>query len=465
MPPELPMTTTRWVNATCLFLLFAGCSGGGNGNPDSSTAGAAGAGGAGGTTGAGGRGGTTGTGGSAGSSGAGTSGGAGTGGSASGGGGVAGSSATGGTGGGASGGAGAGGGGGAAAGSSGRGGASAGSGGASGRGGASAGTGGSGGGGGGTGGASARWTCPTGPFTAPNPSSITLTKVAGVPPFDSFNNNGNNFGNIEGDCWLGDALYVSEIASGNNPPPGRILRVTSTGSVSVAYATSGSNGLAIDLMGRLIGASHTAGAVLAFNLTNMTSTPVVSMYMGNRFDSPNDLTVRTDGTIYFTDPDFQAPSPRPQTMRRVYRLPPGATEPVVVDAARSNPNGITLSLDEAFLYVTDTLGLYRYPINADGSTGAATQIAQSAVPGGDGMAIDCLGNLYVASQQRVVLVNPAGAGTSLGSISMTSVQSVTNVAFGGTNHQTLYVSGQGNGMGSTAMGLYRADLPLPGMPF
>ncbi len=99
-----------------------------------------------------------------------------------------------------------------------------------------------------------------GPFTAPNPSSITLTKVAGVPPFDSFNNNGNNFGNIEGDCWLGDALYVSELASGNNPPPARILRVTSTGSVSIAYATSGSNGLAIDLMGRLIGASHTAGA-------------------------------------------------------------------------------------------------------------------------------------------------------------------------------------------------------------
>ena len=69
--------------------------------------------------------------------------------------------------------------------------------------------------------------------------------------------------------------------------------------------------------------------------------------MGNRFNSPNDLTVRSDGTIYFTDPDFQAPSPRPQAMTRVYRLPPGATEPIVVDATLSNPNGITLSLDEA----------------------------------------------------------------------------------------------------------------------
>jgi gluconolactonase len=302
-----------------------------------------------------------------------------------------------------------------------------------------------------------------GPFTAPNPSSITLTKVAGVPPFDSFNNNGNNFGNIEGDCWLGDALYVSEIASGNNPPPGRILRVTATGSVSIAYATSGSNGLAIDLMGRLIGASHTAGGILAFNLTNMTSTPVVSGYMGKRLNTPNDLTVRSDGTIYFSDPDFQAPSPLPQGVTRVYRLPAGATEPIAIET-RQNPNGVTLSIDEAFLFVTDGQGLWRYPVNADGSTGTATRFAQSAVGGGgDGMGIDCAGNLYVALQQKVVVVDPSGS--MLGTIQMTGVQSVTNVAFGGANHQTLYVSGLGNGMGSTSMGLYRADLPLPGMPY
>jgi len=343
-------------------------------------------------------------------------------------------------------------------------------GGTSGRGGASAGTGGSGasgtgGAGGGTGGATTRWTCPAGTFTAPNPSSITLTKIAGVPPFDSFNNNGNNFGNIEGDCWLGDALYVSELASGNNPPPARILRVTSTGSVSIAYATSGSNGLAIDLMGRLIGASHTAGAVLAFNLTNMTSTPVVSGYMGKRLNTPNDLTVRSDGTIYFSDPDFQAPSPLPQGVTRVYRLPPGATEPIAIET-RSNPNGVTLSLDEKFLFVTDGQGLWRYPVNTDGSTGTATQIAQGAIGGGgDGMGIDCAGNLYVALQQKVFIVDPTGSGTSRGSISMTAVQAVTNIAFGGANHQTLYVSGLGNGTGGSSMGLYRADMPLPGMPY
>ena len=342
-----------------------------------------------------------------------------------------------------------------------------------GTGGGAAGTGGAAGGasgrGGATGAGGATWRCPAGPFTAPSPSTITLTKVAGVPPLDTFNNNGNNSGNIEGDCWFGDALYVSEIAGSANPPPSRILRVTAAGVVSVAYpsagATPGTNGLAIDLTGRLIGASHGAGAILALDLAAMTSSPIVSTYMGNRFDSPNDLTVRSDGTLYFTDPDFQAPATRPQTATRVYRLPPGATTPIVVDAGRSNPNGITLSLDEAFLFLTDGQGLWRYPVNADGSTGAATRIAQSAVTSGDGMGIDCMGNLYVASRQSVVVVDPTGTGTSLGTIRLTSVQSVTNIAFGGANHQTLYVSGLGNGMGATAMGLYRADMPLPGMPY
>jgi gluconolactonase len=447
----------RWLFlvAGCALL---GCSGGG-GTPDASTAGAAGTG----TAGAAGTG-TAGTGTTGGSGGSGN---AGTGGSVGGGAANGGTGGAAGTGGGSGGAGGRGGGAGAVGGSGGTSGGTGGQGGSSGRGGGG-GTGGGGGGGTtGTGGSATRYTCPAGSFTTPNPSTITLTKVAGVPPFDAFNNNGNNFGNIEGTVWFGDALYVSEIGGGNNPPPARILRVPTTGAVSIAHATSGTNGLAVDVMGRLIGASHTAGGVLAFNLTNMTSTPIVSTYgsPAARFNTPNDLTVRSDGTIYFTDPDFQAPSPRPQAMTRVYWLAPGSTTAMVVDAGRSNPNGITLSLDEAFLFVTDGQGLWRYPVNADGSTGTATRIAQSAVSSGDGMGIDCAGTLYVTSQNRVVVVNPTGTGTMLGTISV-NAQSATNVAFGGANHQTLYVSGLGNGTGGGAtMGLFRADMPLPGMPF
>ena len=81
------------------------------------------------------------------------------------------------------------------------------------------------------------------------------------------------------------------------------------------------------------------------------------------------------------------------------------------------------------------------------------------------MGIDCAGNLYVTSNNQVIVINPTGTGTLVGKIMVSGVQSCTNVAFGGANHQTLYITGLGNGMGSTSMGMYRADMPLPGMPF
>ena len=72
--------------------------------------------------------------------------------------------------------------------------------------------------------------------------------MTGVKPhqMDSFNNTLNNFTTIEGPVWIGDALYVSEFPGSPNPPPSRILKVTSAGEVSVAVTGSGSNGLAVD---------------------------------------------------------------------------------------------------------------------------------------------------------------------------------------------------------------------------
>ncbi len=81
------------------------------------------------------------------------------------------------------------------------------------------------------------------------------------------------------------------------------------------------------------------------------------------------------------------------------------------------------------------------------------------------MGIDCAGNLYVTSNNQVIVINPTGTGMLVGKIMVSGVQSCTNVAFGGANHQTLYITGLGNGMGSTSMGIFRADMPLPGMPF
>ena len=324
-----------------------------------------------------------------------------------------------------------------------------------------------------------RYKCPAGPFTTPTPATLTPTRIAGVPsPDATINQNGSAFSIVEGPVWIGGALYISEIQNssafpqpGAPPPPARIFKITSDDVASVFLPDSGSNGLAIDASGNLLSANHKVGGIVSFAFPAGTPTTLVGTYMGTRFISPNDLTVRSDGTIYFTDPSYQgATGASSQTQTRVYRVPPGSTQVSVVDATLSDPNGITLSLDETKLYVTDKSGLHVYPVSSDGSVGSGSRLAQGVVSGGDGMTIDCAGNLYVAitSSGNVVVVSPAG--TSLGTIVISGVQAVTNAAFGGSDHKTLYITAQGGGMsfgqgGTTAPGLFKVTMPLPGMPY
>ena len=314
------------------------------------------------------------------------------------------------------------------------------------------------------GGTSGGWKCPAGPFTNPTSAMLTPARVTGVPPFDSFNNDGNNYGNIEGAAWAGDALYVSEIASGNGPPPSRILRIDANGAVSIAIADAGSNGIAIDATGRLVTANHKYGAITAYSPPSTTPTQLVQTFMGSRFDSPNDLAIRSDGTIYFSDPDYQSMNGGPQTKQRVYKVAPGSTTATVVDENRQQPNGVTLSLDEMSLFVSGGDGIFKYPIDAQGNAGTGVRFANN-VSSGDGMVMDCAGNLYVAANGNVTLMVLSPTGTMVAS---TQVQGITNVAFGGGDHKTLYVTAMGNGkQGSNPgpEGVFKIAMPLPGMPY
>jgi gluconolactonase len=193
------------------------------------------------------------------------------------------------------------------------------------------------------------------------------------------------------------------------------------------------------------------------------------MYMGKRFNSPNDLTIRTDGTIYFTDPTFQAPSPVPQSAQRVYMVPPGSSTATVLIDNANNPNGITLSIDQQTLYVGDGSGVTKYAVNA--TTGAivtpGTKVDSADLDNNatDGMAIDCAGNLYVVrvSQKDIIVVSPSNA--KIGQISLGSqAGQLTNVAFGGVDHKTLYVTAQGSN--TSGRGVFKiVGMPIPGMPY
>jgi gluconolactonase len=320
--------------------------------------------------------------------------------------------------------------------------------------------------GGSAGSATTGWQCPSGVTGVPTLTG-TPTRIASVPPSDSFNMNNGNFGNVEGPVWIGDALYVSEMSymsydsSNSNVKMSRILKVTSDGNASIFIADSGSNGLATDASGNIVAAVHKDGSIKRFALPDGTASTVVAMYNGARFDSPNDLTIHSNGTIYFSDPNFQAPNTLPQPKTLAYRVPPGGQAVPIPDATNpdvlGNPNGMTLSLAEDYLYISADTGK-RYPVMSDGSLGAGETF--QAVSGGDGMVIDCAGNIYVAKVNTATVVVYKPDGTSIGTITVPEVQAATNVAFGGADHKTLYITGLGN-----KKGLFQLTLALPGRPY
>jgi gluconolactonase len=470
------------------MLALAACAGNGNG----------GTGGQGGTA-SGGKGGSTGDGGSTGSGGTGTGGATGAGGSSTGGTTGSGGSASGGTTG--TGGTVTGSGGSASGGTTGSGGTTTGtggssSGGATGSGGsATGGATGTGGQAGGTGGAAGSgggftpYVCPSG-ITSPSASAIpagsTATRISGAPPVDNFDgSNGTSFTNVEGPVWIGNALYFSEMTNGPNPPPSRILKIDASDTVTLFYppsgagGDSGSNGMAVDAKGNLVTANHGVGGIVSFTVPGATKTTLISSYNGKRFNSPNDLTIRSDGTIYFTDPNFQAPRDSqgqlPQTTTGVYMVPPGSTTATEIISTLSNPNGITLSLDEKTLYVDSGSGVNAYAVNTDGTIVATATIIDPSnlqYQNTDGMAIDCAGDLYVVrvNTKDIDVISfgsthpsPTSAGTHLTTITgVPGNGQLTNIAFGGSDHKTLYITAQGN---APAKGVFKLAMPVAGMPY
>lgn len=288
------------------------------------------------------------------------------------------------------------------------------------------------------------------------------TQVPDVPPADGFS---PGFSNLEGPVWVNGALYLSHISGGAAPPPARILRMVPGMAAQVWLATAGTNGLALDRDGSLLGAVHTTGAIMRFDLQQPAATPqvVAGMYANARFNSPNDLVVASDGNLYFTDPDWQAPSPDPQAAERVYRvdLQGNVTAFGMVDPGNGSmvpvakPNGITLSHDEQVLYVGGTGGLYRFARAPDGSVAVGSAV--SAISGGtDGLTRDCAGNLYITNGQAVVVLNRAEQVVGQWNVG----RDVTNVAFGGGDRQTLFITA----MGSTPA-VFQVTLNVPGLPY
>ncbi|WP_344939903.1 SMP-30/gluconolactonase/LRE family protein, partial [Sphaerisporangium flaviroseum] len=298
--------------------------------------------------------------------------------------------------------------------------------------------------------------------TYPNPlpsASVTATKIR----------DGFNF--LEGPVWdaTTQTLLLSLMRDGTGPEgvqPSDVLRFTEPNTFETFIAGAGSNGLALSRDGgTLLAATHDQRSVSSFRLSDRTRGVVASSYQGRAFNSPNDLTVGADGTIYFTDPDFQRANRPDQMSGRtgVFRVKDGVVS--LIDDTIRQPNGIVLSPDGRTLYVggNGTGRVYKWPVNADGSVGPRADFA--SLTGSDGATTDCAGNLYQVSFNDGKVHVYAPSGVQLGTIA--AGLNTTNVAFGGPDGQTMYItSGAPSRGGNTGnFGLYRVQLNVPGWPY
>lgn len=289
----------------------------------------------------------------------------------------------------------------------------------------------------------------------------------------------------EGPVWLpdGDVLFA-------DIPGNSIQKWSPDGGVSVFLQPSGylgaepfagpepgSNGMTVDGAGRLTVAGH--GRRNLYRLeelehgTSSAVTVLADRFEGKRFNSPNDLVYRSDGSLYFTDPIYGLPTQRDDDPEKelgfcgVYRLPAASKQKAVASPENERvellvsdlgrPNGIAFSPDERFLYVSNSepeMFWMRYAVRADGSVADGERICDAGMyafrGAPDGMKLDVEGNIYAAGPGGVWVMD--ADGRHLGTIEMP--EAVSNLAWGGVGYRTLYVT--------ASTSLYRMELNVAG---
>lgn len=243
--------------------------------------------------------------------------------------------------------------------------------------------------------------------------------------------------------------------------PGDHLRKWSAGEGVTTFRKpcAQSNGLAWDREGRLIVCEH-ATSRLTRTEADGTSTVLASHHGGKELNSPNDVVVKSDGALYFSDPTYGrneyygTPRPLQLDVRGVYRVAPDGQLSLLVDDF-GQPNGLCFSLDEKQLYVNDTDRQHIRVFDvapggalANGRVWAETKGEGAGAP--DGMKIDSAGNVYCCGPGGIHVFAPDAA--CLGVIRMPEY--TANFCFGDDDLRSLYVT--------AATSLYRLRVNTPG---
>jgi len=242
---------------------------------------------------------------------------------------------------------------------------------------------------------------------------------------------------VEGPVWVnapgGGYLVFSDLQANE------LKRWDPAGGLTTFRAPSGSsNGNTLDRQGRLVTAEH-AGRVSRTEKDGAVIT-VVDSFDGMKLSSPNDVVVKSDGTIWFTDPDYGLAGRKKETPGNyVYRYSEldKKVSPVVTDMP--NPNGLCFSPDESILYVANSgkpPQIRAYPVNAGASASQGRVFAtiDKGIP--DGIRCDELGNVWSSSGDGVQVFSSAGQLIAR----ILLPESAANLAFGGPTGRTVYMT-------------------------
>lgn len=284
----------------------------------------------------------------------------------------------------------------------------------------------------------------------------TITSIDGLGEIGEVRKVATGFQFTEGPAYHAPSrsLYFTDVA-GNT-----IYRLNEDLSVEPFLTPSGHcNGLMFDGAGQLL-ACQMDKQLQVIDLDTKAIRVLADRFNGTRFNAPNDLVIDALGGVYFTDPRYRAPEPWPQGKEAFYYRAAGGEVTRLGDDLDA-PNGIILSPDEKTLYVIPSVQkqMFAYEILEPGKLGPKRVLCELVQPrdeentGGDGLAIDEKGNLYITAHLGVQVVSPEGK--ILGVIEFP--EQPANCAFGGIDRQTLYAT--------CRTSVYSVKLPVRGHVF
>jgi gluconolactonase len=256
----------------------------------------------------------------------------------------------------------------------------------------------------------------------------------------------------EGPVWSDDEggfLLFSDI------PSNQIKRWSDNAGPSVFHDPSNySNGNTRDRDGLLVTCEHAARRVTRTEKDG-TVTVLADRFDGKRFNSPNDVVVKSDGTIWFTDPPYGLPKGETRELDKqyVFRLDPKTKEVKAVAADCDMPNGLAFSPDEKRLYVADSgkpRHIRSFTVNADNTLAGGDVFCKIDRGAPDGIRVDPAGRLFSSAEDGVQIFSPAGE--LLGKILLP--ETCANLCFGGKNRDDLYMTAKTS--------LYRIKLKTTG---